>query len=240
MKNLNILQDMRVTVIGSLILVVSFVIIGISMSFAYFTGGAGTGEEGDKSLSITSGGLRMDFATLNNKYISATAASLINDADVLKNVNDNHYTEFSITLPTTTNEGKTNIMSGKYSIFLTDFKMTENYKSTDVKWALCREGATTLNDCTRGDFSGAQNSSGSETVEIEDSLTTNAKTMVTLYKMNNFSILQNQNITRTETAGNTVQYKFYVWLSSRPGNQNSLLNGYLTGKIAFIGTSKTD
>lgn len=204
------MKNMKVTILGSLILVMAFVIIGISVSFAYYTNAIR--EEGDRAVSIQSGGLTMNFETAADKYITATSSSLISEADIL---NSDNYTEFSIDFPSENNANK-----ASYNLFLTNIKLTSNYKSSDVKWALYDASNTRVN---YGDFSsvtlGASETSGD----------------YTLYNVDNIPILNETEITK----GTTVSYKLYVWLNSNPTKgQNNLLNGKITARVGFRGVSK--
>lgn len=229
-------MNLKTNVLGALILVMSFIIIGISFSYAYYTSALGEMNPENKATTISSGGLKMDFAT--TQYINTDVGSLINDDDVLKSINDKYYTSFSISFPDTyTKDGKTynNASSGSYEIYLTNLKMTENFISSDVKWALCPSNATALANCTQGTFATTtKNSNGNyTTAEIVDSLSDNAKTTVNVYDMNNITLLENASISRENSP---VNYKLYVWLSNNPNaNQRNLLNGKLSAKVGFRG-----
>ena len=82
-------------ILGSLIIVVSIIIIGVSISYAYYLN---TVEEVNPDSQIvnfgSSGELVMNLTT--EQLIEANAADLINDADVLSS---DDYTAFRITLP---------------------------------------------------------------------------------------------------------------------------------------------
>ncbi len=227
MENTNKINvNSKTTLIGSLILVMAFVIIGISTSFAYYTNNIEQRNQEYKALSVNSGGLVMNFKTVNDKYINATAATLISDADILRSDN---YTEFSIEFPNDGNSATT----GKYNIYLTQLKMTDNYVDEDVKWALYDASGTSV---ANGDFSTATKKTGGSSTTETITLSNNKTQTITLNEMNDIAILAPTVINR----GNpTINYKLYVWLSSNPSkNQNGLLAGKLTGRVAFRGTTE--
>ncbi|MCM1053368.1 MAG: hypothetical protein NC483_05290 [Ruminococcus sp.] len=216
----------KATIIGSLILVMAFIIIGISTSFAYYTNSIEQKNSENQSLTVNSGGLVMNFKTVDDKYINATAATLISDSDIL---NSNNYTEFSIEFPTAGNSATT----GKYNIYLTQLKMTDNYIDGDVKWALYDASNQKVAD---GDFASATKKTGGSSTTETITLSNNKTETITLNEMNDIVILAPTTINR----GNpTINYKLYVWLSSNQSkNQNGLLAGKLTGRVAFRGTTE--
>ena len=195
-------------ILSSLIIVVSVIIIGVSISYAYYLN---TVEEVNPANQIvnfgSSGELVMNLTT--EQLIEANAADLINDADILSS---NDYTAFRITLPSDAVAASAN-----YNLYLTDIKMTNNFKSGYVKWALYSSAneqlATgTFNDVT---LSSSANSDGT-------------------YNAENITILNNLNINR----GDTISYKLYIWLSNDPNyNQIELLNGSLSAKVGFRATT---
>lgn len=222
-------NNSKAILIGSLVLVMAFIIIGISGSFAYYTNKIEQRNPDNNSLTVNSGGLVMNFKTLNDKMINANATSLISDADILK-ASDN-YTEFSIEFPTEGNGATV----GDYYIYLTGLKMTDNYINSDVKWALCGASATSLSDCIEGNFGSATKKTGGTSTTETLTLSSGSTAEITLHEMNDITIKPVSDINR----GTTVSYKLYVWLSSNPSkDQNNLLKGKLTGRVAFKGTTK--
>lgn len=134
-------------ILGAMIVVISIMIIGISFSYAYFVNEIEEVQPSEnKGISVTSGRLTMNFATLSDQYINANAATLINDADVLSS--DMH-TDFSITLPS-----DASVDSANYELYLKDVNITDNFKSEYVKWALYTAADTTT-PVAAGDFRGA-------------------------------------------------------------------------------------
>lgn len=203
----NVDNSKKRVILGSLIIVVSIVIIGLSLSYAYYVNTIRETNADNQGASLTSGNLSMDFTTSQN--IKATSASLINDADILSEENNN-YTAFSISFA----EDNT-VSEATYNIYLTDISMTENFKSSYVKWALYRANNTLV---TQGDFSNVTlNGTGSGTHNASD------------------ITLASESITSVE---GTKSYKLYIWLSNDPDyNQISLLNGSLSAKVGFRATT---
>lgn len=207
----NVDNSKKRVILGSLIIVVSIVIIGLSLSYAYYVNTIRETNADNQGASLTSGNLSMDFTTSQN--INATSASLINDADILSEENNN-YTAFSISFA----EDNT-VSEATYNIYLTDISMTENFKSSYVKWALYRANNTANNTLvTQGDFSNV-------TLDGTGSGTHNASDIT----------LASESITSVE---GTKSYKLYIWLSNDPdNNQISLLNGSLSAKVGFRATT---
>ena len=207
----NVDKSKKRVILGSLIIVVSIVIIGLSLSYAYYVNTIRETNADNQGASLTSGNLSMDFTTSQN--INATSASLINDADILSEENNN-YTAFSISFA----EDNT-VSEATYNIYLTDISMTENFKSSYVKWALYRANNTANNTLvTQGDFSNV-------TLDGTGSGTHNASDIT----------LASESITSVE---GTKSYKLYIWLSNDPdNNQISLLNGSLSAKVGFRATT---
>ena len=191
-------------ILGSLIIVVSIIIIGVSISYAYYLN---TVEEVNPDSQIvnfgSSGELVMNLTT--EQLIEANAADLINDADVLSS---DDYTAFRITLPEDAVSASAN-----YNLYLTDIKMTNNFKSEYVKWALYSSTNEQLATGTFNDAILSETANGDGT-----------------YNAENITVLSNLNINR----GDTVSYKLDIWLSNDPDNkQNDLLEGTLSTKVGF-------
>ena len=196
-------------ILGSLIIVMSIVIIGLSISYAYYLNTIEEVNPGNQGTNITSGKLSMNFTT--SQYINATAAGLINDEDVLDPSNSN-YTKFSVSFA-----DDNSVSSATYNLYLTEISMTKNFKNEDVKWALYNSSNSQI---ASGNFSTANLSStanGDGTYNADD---------ITL------------DSSVTITPGATNSYKLYIWLSNdSQTNQIDLLNGSLSAKVGFRATS---
>lgn len=200
-------------ILGAIIITVSLVIIGVSMSYAYFVNRVEEVNPENQEVNITSGDLTMNFTTSHS--INATAAGLVNDGEIETKA---EYTQFSIIFPSNSKS-----QNSEYQIYLTENKMTSNFKSTDLKWALYQAGANdTWTSVATGDFSGVTG--------IPDGATVGE-----LYAVSNIDVLGATPITR----GTTVSYRLYVWLSNKDDvNQNELLQGKLSTKVAFRAVAK--
>ena len=187
----------------------SIVIIGLSISYAYYLNTIEEVNPGNQGTNITSGKLSMNFTT--SQYINATAAGLINDEDVLDPSNSN-YTKFSVSFA-----DDNSVSSATYNLYLTEISMTKNFKNEDVKWALYNSSNSQI---ASGNFSTANLSStanGDGTYNADDITLASSVTI---------------------TPGTTNSYKLYIWLSNdSQTNQIDLLNGSLSAKVGFRATS---
>ena len=196
-------------ILGSLIIVMSIVIIGLSISYAYYLNTIEEVNPENQGTNITSGKLSMNFAT--SQYINATAAGLIDDEDVLDPSNNN-FTQFSVSFAE-----DNSVDSATYNLYLTEISMTQNFKNEDVKWALYNSSNELI---ANGNFSTATLSS-----TANDDGTYNADNIT----------LKND---ITISPGTTNSYKLYIWLSNDDQtNQIDLLNGTLNAKVGFRATA---
>ena len=144
----------RIT-LAALIIVVSVIIIGMSLSYAYYVNTIQEVRPENQGVNITSGELTMNLTT--SEYIAANSASLINDADVTR---DADYTSFSVTLPSDADAD-----SATYYLYLTELTITDNLKSKYVKWALYNADGTSM--ITSGDF---QNANSGTNLTLQDGI----------------------------------------------------------------------
>ncbi len=144
--------------LSSLIIVISVVIIGISLSYAYYLNTVEVIRPENQGTSITSGDLTMNFTT--DRLINATSAGLINDSDV---ITEGDYTQFSVSLPSSADTA-----SATYSLYLTELTITDNLKSTYVKWALYNGDASMM--INSGNFS---NATTGTVLSIQNAITIN-------------------------------------------------------------------
>ena len=196
-------------ILGSLIIVMSIVIIGLSISYAYYLNTIEEVNPENQGTNITSGKLSMNFAT--SRYINATAAGLIDDEDVLDPSNNN-FTQFSVSFA-----DDNSVDSATYNLYLTEISMTQNFKNEDVKWALYNSSDVQV---ASGNFSKANLSS-----------TANGDGT---YNADNITLKNDITI----SPGTTNSYKLYIWLSNDDQtNQIDLLNGTLNAKVGFRATA---
>ena len=196
-------------ILGSLIIVMSIVIIGLSISYAYYLNTIEEVNPENQGTNITSGKLSMNFAT--SQSIKATAAGLIDDDDVLDPSNNN-FTQFSVSFAE-----DNSVDSATYNLYLTEISMTQNFKNEDVKWALYNSSNELI---ANGNFSAATLSS-----------TANGDGT---YNADNITLKNDITI----SPGTTNSYKLYIWLSNDDQtNQIDLLNGTLNAKVGFRATA---
>ena len=196
-------------ILGSLIIVMSIVIIGLSISYAYYLNTIEEVNPENQGTNITSGKLSMNFAT--SQYIKATAAGLIDDDDVLDPSNNN-FTKFSVSFA-----NDNSVDSATYNLYLTEISMTQNFKNEDVKWALYNSSNELI---ANGNFSSATLSS-----------TANGDGT---YNADNITLKNDITI----SPGTTNSYKLYIWLSNDDQtSQIDLLNGTLNAKVGFRATA---
>ncbi len=214
-------------ILAALIITISFIVIGISGSYAYFLNEVVDENKGDsKNVTVSSGELKMTFATEQEKYIKVTDAMLINDDELLTEGEDN-YTEFTISLP-----GDAKVDSAFYEIFLTDIEMTDNFKNDRVKWALYKvtDGDSIKETKQKeGNFKSVNLSETNGTTISDGKKATNSLTIEGPLPDNGITI----------SKGATDKYRLYIWLSNDPNNnQSGLLNGKLSAKVGFRAITK--
>lgn len=144
--------------------------------------------------SITNANLDIDFLT--SQYINEPKLMLINDSDRVASA---PYTSFAIT------SKSTSTISADYTLYLTDFTISDNFVSNDFKWELVRKNDSGETQVATGNFANA--------VTGED------------YTLTTASI--------TIAPQDTHQYIFRIWLSYTDSDQANLLNGSFSGKIAL-------
>lgn len=176
MESSKSMNSTKAYVLGALIITVSLIIIGVSMSYAYFVNRIEEVNPDNKEVRITSGDLVMDLAT--TRTITATAVGLVNDTDIATKA---EHTDFSVTLPS-----DAKVDSSKYTIFLTELNISDNLKSEYLKWALysVNEDSTEV-EVNSGNFSdiGTKTTltiSGDTVINISKGTTTSYKLYIWL------------------------------------------------------------
>ena len=144
--------------------------------------------------SITNANLDIDFLT--SQYINEPKLMLINDSDREASA---PYTSFAIT------SKSTSTISADYTLYLTDFTISDNFVSNDFKWELARKNDSGETQVATGNFANA--------VTGEDYTLTTASISI--------------------APQDTHQYIFRIWLSYTDNDQANLLNGSFSGKIAL-------
>lgn len=129
-------NSLKAYVLGALIITVSLVIIGVSLSYAYFINKVEeVGNADNKNVNIRSGELVMNFD--KGQSFTAAGVGLVNDADITTKA---EHTDFSVTLPS-----DSKVASARYSIFLTELQISDNLKSEYLKWSLYKGGSEVAN-----------------------------------------------------------------------------------------------
>lgn len=199
------MRSTKVNILGALIITISLIIMGVSASYAYFINAVQEVNPENKGVVVRSGPFSINFET--SQTITANSVGLINDSDIATKAN---FTAFDITLPS-----DSKVPTASYNLFLTDIKMSQNFKSTYLKWALYN-GNT---EVSTGNFNDVTLSN------LNDGL----------YDATNISLVQDVDLAK----GNTNSYKLYIWLSYDANNQqNNLLQGSLSAKVGFRAVTK--
>lgn len=150
----------------------------------------------DQINDTTISNANLDIEFLTSQYINEAKMMLINDSDRQTSA---PYTSFAIT------SKSTSTISTTYTLYLTDFTISDNFVSNDFKWELARKTDSGEEQVATGNFANA--------VTGKDyTLTSKAITIA---------------------PQDTHQYIFRVWLSYTDNDQASLLNGSFSGKIAL-------
>ena len=143
---------------------------------------------------ITNANLDIEFLT--SQYINEPKMMLINDSDRQASA---PYASFAIT------SKSTSTISVDYTLYLTNFTISDNFVSSDFKWELAKKTDSGETQVATGNFANA--------VTGKDyTLTTTGITI---------------------SPQDTHQYIFRVWLSYTDNDQASLLNGSFSGKMAL-------
>lgn len=194
------------------VLVFAIIIIGVSLSYAYYSANiSGKGEI------PTTNAARLDLtSTLTDaKAIKNTKLTLI-DASEVKNMAEK--VEFSVT------NANTSTVNGKYYIYLTDVHITKNLYSEYFKWELVRISGNIESQVASGNFTNAVRMGS--VVEGEDEKVLTDIEDIGLNKV----ALQIE-------PGNTDQYIFRLWLENDlNSNQIELTEGSFQGKLKIEAT----
>ena len=193
------------------ILVFSIIIIGFSLTYAYFTIGYGgkASINGNKAAVLD-----IDSDLKNASAINETQMSLINAGEVetaAKKVS------FDIT------NTSSSTVNGKYVIKLSNYSLTKNLSSKYFKWRLVINPGES-EQVFNGDF--LQNSEDEGT-----KLTGNSETDK-LTGLNKDLISEDEAV--TINIGDTHHLVFYIWLENDSAlNQLYLTNGEFKGKLSL-------
>lgn len=150
----------------------------------------------DKINDTTITNANLDIEFLTSQYINEAKMMLINDSERQASA---PYTSFAIT------SKSTSTISATYTLYLTDFTISDNFVSNDFKWELARKTDNGEEQVAIGNFANA--------ITGKD------------YTLTSTGI--------TIAPQDTHQYIFRVWLSYTDKDQASLLDGSFSGKVAL-------
>ena len=190
--------------LSALILVSSIVIIGLSLTYAYFE----TTYTGSENVTGNKAAVLNVTTTLDsNTAINAQELSLINSGEVESKAKK--FT-FSVT------NNSTSTVKAKYTVNLSNYSITKNLQSKYFKWKLVVNNGGT-SKTFQGTFENGTEPNG------------NDKTV-----QNNLSKELIKDAEGVELAvGATNNLTFYVWLENDAGvNQLYLTNGSFSGKLS--------
>lgn len=191
-----------------IVFVISVIVIGISLSYAYFSAyfdGISDTAPGQAAI--------LDVST------TLTSVPVINAAR-LALIEATEYKEKAEKIEfTVTNEATSNI-NAKYTIKLVEMSLTKNLFSKYFKWKIVVNEGTAEEKIFDGDFSD-ENIAQEGTTEL-DKVTDLTK------------ILLNDGEALTLTVNKTDQIKFYLWLENAENiDQIYLTNGEFQGKLSM-------
>lgn len=205
-------NEMKSQIIKIGVLVVAIVVIGISLSYAFFTGVLSGESEIDTrnaaKLDLTS--TLTDADAINNMHLELI------DQEKIKTAAEK--VEFSIT------NQNTSTVSGKYFIYLTDINMSRNLYSKYFKWELARVTSTGESVINSGNFLAATRVGAPTDGEANNVITT-----VEDISLNKVALQIPVN-----TTDNLV---FRLWLENDPdANQIDLTDGSFEGRLKIEAT----
>lgn len=200
-------REIRNHIIKIGVIVVAIVTIGISLSYAYYSGNFSGQTEIDETNAA-----RFDLtSTLDTTpAILARDMQLVNTADIKTKAEK---VDFTVT------NANTSTVNGKYYIYLTDIQLTKNLYSDYFKWELVKVEDSEETEIASGSFDDAIREGS--VVEGEDyNVLTTAEDMA----LNKIALDLN--------IGDTDSLIFRIWLENDPDvNQVSLTNGSFQGLL---------
>ena len=188
------------------VFVLSIMIIGVSVSYAYFSanvvGSSDTGENQADKLNVTT-------TLTSGGAINATSLAIIDGSEYLTKAE--HF-EFTVTNNTDST------VRAKYAINLTDITISKNILSKYFKWAIVVNSDTS--NAITGDFQDA--SLATEGTSDTTTVTIDSKVLVSEEDALELDI------------GATDTLTFYLWLENDDNvDQLYLTNGNMTAKLSL-------
>lgn len=190
------------------VFVISIIVIGVSVSYAYYTANM-TGNANVPSSNAAIMNVTTNIAEAG--AINAAKLSLIDAKDYLTNAQK---VEFSVTNETTSN------VKAKYIIKLVEMSLSKNLASKYFKWALIVNAGTSSEKSFTGNF--ADTTIGAEGTTDKTLVTDLTKTLIADANALTLDI------------GATDNIDFYIWLENDlVVDQLYLTNGNFTGKLSM-------
>ena len=191
------------------VLVVSIIVIGISLSFAYFTMSIqGSSDTGNNQAAI----LNVTTTLTTADAINATSLAIIDGSEYLTKAES---IEFTVTNNTDSN------VNALYTINMTDITISKNMLSQYFKWALVINSDT--GNAITGSF---------QDLSLADEGNTDTSTVTIGSKV----LISDENA-RSLSIGATDTITLYLWLENDNNvDQLYLTNGTFSGKLSLNAT----
>ena len=191
------------------VLVVSIIVIGISLSFAYFTMSIqGSSDTGNNQAAI----LNVTTTLTTADAINATSLAIIDGSEYLTKAES---IEFTVTNNTDSN------VNALYTINMTDITISKNMLSQYFKWALVINSDT--GNAITGSF---------QDLSLADEGNTDTSTVTIGSKV----LIADENA-RSLSIGATDTITLYLWLENDDNvDQLYLTNGTFSGKLSLNAT----
>lgn len=191
------------------VLVVSIIVIGISLSFAYFTMSIqGSSDTGNNQAAI----LNVTTTLTTADAINATSLAIIDGSEYLTKAES---IEFTVTNNTDSN------VNALYTINMTDITISKNMLSQYFKWALVINSDTS--NAITGSF---------QDLSLADEGNTDTSTVTIGSKV----LIADENA-RSLSIGATDTITLYLWLENDDNvDQLYLTNGTFSGKLSLNAT----
>ena len=191
------------------VLVVSIIVIGISLSFAYFTMSIqGSSDTGNNQAAI----LNVTTTLTTADAINATSLAIIDGSEYLTKAES---IEFTVTNNTDSN------VNALYTINMTDITISKNMLSQYFKWALVINSDT--GNAITGSF---------QDLSLADEGNTDTSTVTIGSKV----LIADENA-RSLSIGGTDTITLYLWLENDNNvDQLYLTNGTFSGKLSLNAT----
>ena len=214
------MNNVKVHVLGALIIAISVIVIGLSGSYAYYVNEIHNTNSQNQGVTVKGAGEGVFDITFNTtNSINVTDAKLMNKTQVKSSASN--ATAFSVKIAETSK-----LKSATYSLKITDIKMNDKYKNTTlswIKWVLVKVSGTSETEVKEGDFT---NLTFNNTAGADGMFTSTKDITITANDV-------------TISNSTTDSYKLYVWLDNDANtNQTSLLGGSMTMKVGIDAISK--